>query len=86
MTLQRGESHVPSRFSTSSNALLTDVSGGTARYGWVREFLKENLGREVKIMEPTKNLVIDPAVDREQLDKIAASLAIPIGLALESFN
>ncbi len=62
------------------------LCGGATRLDWLREFLKENLGREIRILEPAKNLIIDPSVDQQKIASLSASLAISIGLALESFN
>jgi type IV pilus assembly protein PilM len=62
------------------------LSGGTANLSWLADFLKENLGRQISILDPTKNLIIDPSVDSQKLAGISASLAVPIGLALESFS
>lgn len=62
------------------------LSGGPVKMEWLREFLKENLGREIKILEPTKNLIIDPGIDAQRVSGLSSSLAIAIGLALESFN
>ncbi|MDP2940170.1 MAG: type IV pilus assembly protein PilM [Candidatus Omnitrophota bacterium] len=62
------------------------LSGGTAEFGWLREFLKENLGREIRILEPTKNLIIDSNLSSQKVTELSNSLAISIGLALETFN
>ncbi len=62
------------------------LSGGSAKFSWLMEFLKENLGREIRILEPAKNLIIDPAVNPQRIAELSTSLAIPISLALESFN
>jgi type IV pilus assembly protein PilM len=62
------------------------LSGGFARFAWLREFLKENLGREIKILEPIKNLIIDTSLDSKRIAELSSSLTISVGLALESFN
>jgi type IV pilus assembly protein PilM len=62
------------------------LSGGSVKLEWLKEFLKENLGREINILEPTKNLVINPSLDSQRLADISSALAIAVGLALESFN
>lgn len=62
------------------------LSGGTAHLGWLTDFLKENLGRQISILDPTKNLIIDSSIDSQKISSIAPALAVPIGLALESFN
>lgn len=61
------------------------LSGGSAMLGRLSEFLKENLAREIKILEPTKNIIIDPLLDSQRIVSVSSSLAISIGLALESF-
>jgi len=62
------------------------LSGGTANLSWLADFLKENLGRPIITLNPTKNLVIDTSLDSTKLSNIATSLTVACGLALESFN
>lgn len=62
------------------------VSGGTARLTWLVDFLKENLNREVSILNPTSHITLSPAISGERLQSFSSLLTIPLGLALESFN
>ncbi len=62
------------------------LSGGAAKFDWLREFLKENLGREIKILEPTRNLIVDASLNSQRVTELSSSAAISIGLALESFS
>lgn len=62
------------------------LSGGTANLGWLVDFLTENLGRKISVLNPTQNLIVSPSVDAGLLTSKSASLVAVIGLALESFN
>lgn len=62
------------------------VSGGTVKLSILVSFLKENLNREISILNPIKNIKIAPSISDQRLEIAASSLVIPIGLALESFD
>jgi len=61
------------------------LCGGTANLNWLPDFFKENLGRQVSIINPLKNFIIEPSVDSEKIANLSVSLAVSVGLALESF-
>ncbi|HOW35914.1 MAG TPA: type IV pilus assembly protein PilM [Candidatus Omnitrophota bacterium] len=62
------------------------VSGGTAKLAWLANFLKENLNREISVLNSIKNVTVSPIVSQQRLDFVFPSLAVPLGLALENFN
>ena len=62
------------------------VSGGTAKLKLLIDFLKENLNREVAILNSTNKITVGPAVAKQRLETYLSALVVPTGLALESFN
>jgi type IV pilus assembly protein PilM len=59
------------------------LMGGTAKLKNLPEYLSANFGLPVEVMDPLKNLQIDPALDKaEKLKEAAPHLAAAIGLAL----
>ncbi|MDP3143719.1 MAG: type IV pilus assembly protein PilM [Candidatus Omnitrophota bacterium] len=62
------------------------LSGGTANLNWLADFFKENLGRQISVLNPFKNIAIDHSIDPQKVANLATSLTVPVGLALEAFN
>lgn len=61
------------------------LSGGSAKLPWLASFLKENLNREVSILNPANHITIAPTISKQRFDTFSSSLVVSIGLALESF-
>ncbi len=57
-------------------------SGGMIYQAGVIEFLVEKLGIEVKQWNPIKGLDVTDTISREDVDSVAAQLAVSIGLAI----
>ena len=62
------------------------VSGGCARVEGFLDLLQGRLGLPVEMLDPFKNIAFGKGVDLSQLDEIAPSMAVAVGLALRSFD
>ncbi len=56
--------------------------GETAELKDLKEYLFANFGIPIDLVDPLKNLRLDPKIDQDKLNQAAQNLAIPIGLAL----
>ena len=62
------------------------LSGGTSLIRGLDKLLVDELGIHSIIIDPFNQMELAPGVDREQLDKQKAQLAVATGLALRSFS
>lgn len=62
------------------------ISGGTARLVWLKSFLKENLNREITILNIANAVKVSPLVSTQRLEIFSSSLVVALGLAFESFG
>ena len=58
------------------------VSGGLSLAQVVEDFLKENIGRDLKKWDPLVNVEVADNIDQEKLKAVSAQLAVAIGLGL----
>ena len=58
------------------------ISGGLSLAQVVEDFLKENIGRDLKKWDPLVNVEVADNVDQEKLKAVSAQLAVAIGLGL----
>lgn len=58
------------------------LTGGGSRIKNFDNMLRENLGMEIGLWDPTEGLELDPSIDRQSLDSIKDQLGVAIGLAL----
>src|SRR3989338_3575269 len=61
------------------------ISGGGAQLAWLSNFLKENLNREITLLNPINKITLNPSIAKQDLNLLSNSMAVSIGLALESF-
>ena len=61
------------------------ISGGGAQLAWLPIFLKENLNREITTLNSVNKLTLNPSIVKQDLNILSSSMAVSIGLALESF-
>lgn len=63
------------------------LSGGCSLFGGIDRFFEEKLGVEVEILNPFRNIKINPRkFDVDYLESIAPQAAVAIGLALRSLQ
>lgn len=56
--------------------------GETARLKNLKEYLVANFGIPIEVVDPLRNLKLDPGIDPKKIKEVAQHLALPIGLAL----
>ncbi len=61
------------------------VSGGSAKLPVLLSFFKEHLNREVALLNTIKGFQFSPSIVRQSIEDQASSVAVVLGLALESF-
>ena len=61
------------------------ISGGASNLSFIKEFLKENLGREIFQLDSRKNLILESDISPQKTESLFSFLPVCIGLALESF-
>ena len=83
------ESYLSFDYYESEFGMIVDevfLSGGSVKLAWLVNFLKENLNRDVTIVNSINNIKIVSNVSSQRLETLSSSLVVPIGLALESFS
>ncbi|KPJ68999.1 hypothetical protein AMJ44_04850 [candidate division WOR-1 bacterium DG_54_3] len=58
------------------------LSGGTAKLKNLPDYLTANFGIPVELIDPLRNIQVDPKIDQEKLKGMVPRLAVAIGLAL----
>ncbi|MFC1564286.1 type IV pilus assembly protein PilM [candidate division KSB1 bacterium] len=85
--IQRSLDYYRSKFPGTSDIDTVYISGGTALMKNFPEFLGDGLGKEIKILDPLKDLIIDKKLEEEKNPRsVAPSLTVALGNVFSDKN